>query len=84
MFPTIFGCAVRDLGPHIKSASALLLMASGSANMVLPMMNEISGPSAIQYLVLLPCLCFCAISVFAVVQRRADSRQSRYLWLDTV
>jgi FHS family L-fucose permease-like MFS transporter len=70
VFPTIFGCAVRDLGPHIKSASALLIMASGSANMVLPLMKLISGPGTIQYMALVPALCLCAILAFAVVQRR--------------
>jgi len=78
LFPTIFGCAVRDLGPHIKSASALLIMASGSANMLLPIMSLIRGPAAIQYVMLLiPCLCFCAIFVFAMVQRRATDRLSQ-------
>jgi FHS family L-fucose permease-like MFS transporter len=75
VFPTIFGCAVRDLGPHIKSASALLIMASGSANMVLPIIKLISGPGTIQYMAIVPALCSCAILVFAVVQRRADGRQ---------
>ena len=70
LFPTIFGCAVRDLGPHIKSASALLIMASGSANMVLPIMKLMSGPETIQYFALVPALCLCAISWFAVEQRR--------------
>ena len=84
VFPTIFGCAVRDLGPHIKSASALLIMASGSANMVLPIIKLISGPGTIQYMALVPALCSCAIVVFAVMQRRADGRQSRHLSPDAV
>ncbi|MGC9952682.1 MAG: MFS transporter [Rhizomicrobium sp.] len=84
VFPTIFGCAVRDLGPHIKSASALLIMASGSANMVLPIIKLISGPGSIQYMALIPSLCLCAILVFAVVQRRAASRQLKHLLPDAV
>ena len=75
LFPTIFGCAVRDLGPHIKSASALLIMASGGANMVLPIMKLVSGPGTLPYVSLIPSLCFGAILVFAVAQRRADGRQ---------
>lgn len=70
LFPTIFGCAVQRLGPHVKSASAILIMASGSANMVLPIIKLVCGPAAISYMALVPVLCFGAILVFAVVQQR--------------
>lgn len=76
VFPTIFGCAVRDLGPYIKSASALLIMASGSANMVLPITRLMSGAGLVPYLALVPCLCFGAIAAFAVVHRRAAEREA--------
>ena len=76
LFPTIFGLAMRSVGESMKSASALLIMAAGSANVVLPAMNLICGPGAAPYIVLLPSLCFCLIAAFAVMHRQEPAEAS--------
>jgi FHS family L-fucose permease-like MFS transporter len=68
-FPTIFGIAVQNLGKQIKSASALLIMASGSANVVLPTIALICGPEVPPAIVLLPGLCFALITAYAITRR---------------
>ncbi|HUO98264.1 MAG TPA: MFS transporter [Rhizomicrobium sp.] len=69
LFPTIFGVAARDVGKNLKSASALLIMASGSANVVPPTIALILGTGFSPYVVLLPSLCFAVITVYALKSR---------------
>jgi MFS transporter, FHS family, L-fucose permease len=71
VFPTIFGNTIRDLGPQTKSGAALLMLAAGTGAAVLAIVNLLTGPAAVQYVMLVPSACFAAIAVFAVVYYRA-------------
>lgn len=71
LFPTIFGLVVEDMGKEIKTASALLIMASGSANLIPPTIALFAGPGYSPAFVLLPSLCFAAIAGFAVAKRNS-------------
>jgi FHS family L-fucose permease-like MFS transporter len=73
LFPTIFGIAVRTVGKSMKSASALLIMAGGTATVSLPIMNVICGSTVTPYVVLLPSLCFGLITAFAVMHRNTPA-----------
>lgn len=70
LFPTVFGLAIRNVRTSMKSASALLIMASGAANVALPTMNLLVGVRATPYVVLLPGICFGLITAYALVQRK--------------
>lgn len=72
LFPTVFGLAAQEVGKSIQSASALLIMASGSANMILPTFILFSGEDVPPYIMLLPSLCFLVILGFAVTRRPLD------------
>lgn len=70
LFPTIFGLAVEDMGKETKTASALLIMASGSANLIPPTLALFVGPGYSPAFVLLPSACFAAIALFHAAKPR--------------
>ncbi len=72
VFPTIFGNAIRDLGPQTKSGAAFLMLCAGTGAIVLATSNLLVGPSAIQYVMFVPSLGFALIAVYATVFHRAD------------
>ena len=72
VFPTIFASAIRDLGPQTKSGSAFLMLAAGTGAIFLALVNLLVGPSAVQYVMVVPSIGFAAIAAFAVIFYRAD------------
>jgi len=72
VFPTIFASSIRDLGADTKTGSAMLMFAAGSGAAVLALLNVVTTPATVQYVMAVPSLCFAAIAVFALVFRRAD------------
>ena len=72
VFPTIFASAIRDLGPQTKSGAAFLMLAAGTGAIALALADLVVAPATVQYVMVVPCLGFAAISAFAVVFRRAD------------
>ena len=76
LFPTIFGLAVKNVGKSMKSASALLIMAGGTATASLAIMNLICGSAFFPYVVLLPSLCFLLVTAFAVMHRKTPAEIS--------
>ena len=72
VFPTIFGSSIRDLGADTKTGAAMLMFAAGSGAAVLALLNVVTTPATVQYVMAVPSLCFAAIAVFALVFRKAD------------
>jgi len=71
LFPTIFGSSIRDLGPLTKTGSALLILAAGVGAGAMAIPNLGFATAHIRVMMLLPSLCFAAITVFAIAQHRA-------------
>jgi MFS transporter, FHS family, L-fucose permease len=74
VFPTVFASSIRDLGALTKSGAALLMFAAGSGAAILALLNVLITQDTVQYVMMVPSLCFAAITVFAVVFRRADMK----------
>jgi len=75
-FPTIFGNAIRDLGPLNKAGSALLMCAAGCGAAALPLTNLLSRFIHIQYVMVVPSLGFFLIALFAMDFYNADKSAS--------
>ena len=82
LFPTIFGCSIRDLGPHIKSGSALLILAAGVGAGAMAIPNLHFALANIRLMMLLPSLCFAAIVVFAFAFQKATTGNRGFLGLN--
>ena len=82
LFPTIFGCSIRDLGPLTKTGAALLILAAGvgAGAMVIP--NLDFAIAHIRYMMLIPSLSFAAIMVFAVVLHNVAAGKQGFLGLN--
>jgi FHS family L-fucose permease-like MFS transporter len=73
MFPTIFGNTIRDLGPLTKSASALLVTATGGGvTAAAIVMNLAVEFMTVQQIMLVPSLCFAAVLAYTLADRRAN------------
>lgn len=86
MFPTIYGIALRDLGPEVKIGAAGLIMAilggaAGSysqASLIdlfetsLKMQTDL----AIRYSFVIPILCFCVVLSYAMMYRKFSAHRS--------
>jgi MFS transporter, FHS family, L-fucose permease len=72
VFPTIFGSAIRDLGPQTKSGAAFLMLCAGIGALVLATANLLVGPSGVQYVMIIPSLGFALIAAYGIVFFRAD------------
>ncbi len=72
LFPTIFASSVRDLDGDTKTGAAMLMFAAGSGAAVLALLNVLIGPDTVRYVMIVPSLCFAAITGFALVFRKAD------------
>ena len=74
VFPTIFGNAIRDLGPQTKSGAAFLMLAAGAGAISLALADLIVSPAGMHYVMIVPSLGFAAIFAFAIVFHRNDKR----------
>jgi MFS transporter, FHS family, L-fucose permease len=72
VFPTVFGNTIRDLGPLTKSGSAILMFAAGSGAAILAVLNVVTTPQTVQYVMIVPSICFAAITGFAIFFRRME------------
>jgi FHS family L-fucose permease-like MFS transporter len=70
LFPTIFASSIRDLDGDTKTGAAMLMFAAGSGAAVLAILNVIVTPATMQLVMLVPAVCFAAITVFAFYYRR--------------
>lgn len=75
VFPTVFASSVRDLGSLTKSGAAVLMFAAGSGAAILALLNILITQETVQYVMIVPSLCFAAIMGFALVFRGADKRR---------
>lgn len=70
-YPTIFGTAIRDLGPLRKTASGLLVTVAGAGSACeLLVVNTLRGTIPIRYLILCVIPCFVMVLVFAIAAQR--------------
>ncbi len=76
VFPTVFASSIRDLGPLTKSGAAVLMFAAGSGAAILALLNVLITQDIVQYVMIVPSVCFAAIVGFALLFRRADKRQA--------
>lgn len=70
LFPTIFASSIRDLDGNTKTGAAMLMFAAGSGAAVLALLNVIVTPATTRLVMLVPAVCFAAITVFALYYRR--------------
>ena len=66
MFPTIFALSIKNLGPHTKRGSSLLVMSIIGAAVIPAIMGRISDASTIQTAFLVPLICYVYVFYFAV------------------
>jgi FHS family L-fucose permease-like MFS transporter len=71
MFPTILAGAIRDLGPLIKSGTALVYMGGVGGFAGLAFMHFAWTLSSIQFAMIVPTLCFVVVLSFALANGRA-------------
>jgi FHS family L-fucose permease-like MFS transporter len=74
LFPTIFASSIRDLDGDTKTGAAILMFAAGSGAAVLALLNVIVTPATTRFVMLVPAVCFAAITVFAFHYRRVAPR----------
>ncbi len=86
MFPTIYGIALRGLGPEVKFGAAGLIMAILGGAIITPFMESLVNSSALSFLVSgfsaeesairsafwLPVLCFGVVLVYSLVFRKTS------------
>lgn len=73
LFPTIFASSIRDLGNGAKTASAMLLFAAAGSPLVLALLDAVTTPATVPYVMVIPSLCFVAIAAFALHLRRCEA-----------
>jgi MFS transporter, FHS family, L-fucose permease len=66
MFPTIFALSIKNLGPHTKRGSSLLVMAILGGAIFPAIMGRISDASSIQTAFVVPLLCYVFILYFGM------------------
>lgn len=76
VFPTVFASSIRDLGSLTKSGAAVLMFAAGSGAAILALLNVLITQDTVQYVMIVPSVCFAAITLFALVFRTADKQQA--------
>jgi MFS transporter, FHS family, L-fucose permease len=64
VFPTIFGNAIRDLGPLTKAGSAMMMLAAGSGAAALAIANLVCPPDGVQHLMLVSAAGFAGIAAY--------------------
>jgi MFS transporter, FHS family, L-fucose permease len=65
MFPTIFALSIKDLGPHTKLGSSLLVMSIIGGAVIPALMGYISDISNIRYAFIVPFMCHLYVLYFA-------------------
>lgn len=75
MFPTIYGLALKDVGPDAEIGSAGLIMAILGGSLLPPLQAMVidGGYPGLSFIV--PCFCFVVVLVYGM--RRRDARPSR-------
>ncbi len=86
MFPTIYGIALRNLGPEVKFGAAGLIMAIVGGAIITPIMGWLVDTSALGFMVsgfdpmetairtafYLPVLCFIVVLIYSIVFRKVE------------
>lgn len=67
MFPTIFALSIKNLGPHTKRGSSLLVMSIIGGAVIPAIMGRISDLSNMQTAFLVPLLCYVYVLYFALI-----------------
>ena len=71
MFPTIFALGLKGLGPNVKLAGALLVMAVIGAAVITPIMGLISqGAKSMALAMIVPLACYLFVAYFAFIGSR--------------
>jgi MFS transporter, FHS family, L-fucose permease len=73
MFPTILAGAIRDLGPLMKSGTALIYMGGAGGFAGLALVHLAWTLSTIQFALIVPTLCYAVVLSFALANRRATA-----------
>ncbi len=71
VYPTLFGNAIRDLGPHTKSGSAVLMLTVGIGAMV-EGLGKLIPLGIVRYAMIVPGVSLALIAAFAVAFYRND------------
>lgn len=71
LFPAIFADALRDLGDMAKSATAIVMFVAYSGTGVFALLAVVNEPHIVRLIMILPALCFAAITVLSQRLRRA-------------
>lgn len=66
MFPTIFALSIKNLGPHTKRGSSLLVLSISGAFVIPAIMGKISDLSNMQRAFLVPLICYVYVLYFAL------------------
>jgi FHS family L-fucose permease-like MFS transporter len=70
MFPTIFALGIRDLGRNTELGSSLIIMAIIGGAILPPVMGFLSDYTGVQTGMLLPLICFVAVTLFGFSETR--------------
>jgi FHS family L-fucose permease-like MFS transporter len=70
MFPTIYGIALRGLGPDSKLAAAGLIMAIVGGALLTPLQGAILDGATVAFSYLVPAICFLVVGAYALWVRR--------------
>lgn len=67
MFPTIFALSIKNLGPHTKRGSSLLVMSIIGGAVIPAIMGKISDVTNMQIAFAVPLLCYVYVLYFALI-----------------
>jgi FHS family L-fucose permease-like MFS transporter len=70
VFPAIFADALLDLGNMAKSATAILMFVAFTGTGVFALLAVVCTPAILQWIMLLPALCFAGVAAITVALKR--------------
>jgi MFS transporter, FHS family, L-fucose permease len=73
LFPAIFADALRDLGDMAKSAAAIIMFVAFSGTGIFALLAVLNAPKIVHLIMILPALCFAAITVLSERLRRTEA-----------
>ena len=73
MFPTIYGLALKDVGPETEIGSAGLIMAILGGSLLPPLQAMIIDGGHVAFSFIVPCICFIVILLYGIRRRSSIS-----------
>lgn len=70
MFPTIYGLALKDVGPDAEIGSAGLIMAILGGSLLPPLQAMIIDGGQVALSFIVPCFCFVVVALYALRRKR--------------